>query len=60
MFRILNFKFSCLRNLEPACHQFSKSEIEVADFDRLLSKLERIKMNHPATKEMLVAIKESG
>ena len=36
-----------------------KSEIEVADFDRLLSKLELIQVN-PATKDLLIRIKESG
>ena len=37
----------------------SKSEIEVADFDRLLSRLERVDMAVPAMRELLVAIKES-
>ena len=37
----------------------SKSEIEVADFDRLFSRLERVEMAHTAMRELLVAIKES-
>ena len=36
-----------------------KSEIEVADFDRLFSRLERVEMAVPAMRELLVAIKES-
>ena len=36
-----------------------KSEIEVADFDRLFSRLERVDMAVPAMRELLVAIKES-
>ncbi len=38
----------------------SKSEIEVADFDRLLAKLERVRMQHETMRELLVLIKESG
>lgn len=38
-----------------------KSEIEVADFDRLLSKLDRVKgMKSVALREMLILIKASG
>ena len=37
----------------------AKSEIEVADFDRLLSKIENLKM-HTSLKELLVKIKDSG
>ncbi|XP_040576743.1 uncharacterized protein [Lepeophtheirus salmonis] len=36
-----------------------KSEIEIADFDRLLSKLEGVKLN-TLMKELLLVIKESG
>ena len=36
-----------------------KSEIEVADFDRLLSKLELVKVQ-PATKDLLINLKNSG
>lgn len=51
------------------CHEFTadsaqlstaKAEIEKADFDRLLCKLEGIKIKHEAMKAMLLAIKESG
>ena len=36
-----------------------KSEIEVADFDRLLSKIEFVRMSRPL-RNMLISIKESG
>ena len=36
-----------------------KSEIEVADFDRLLSKLEAVEVAQPL-RDLLVRIKESG
>jgi hypothetical protein len=37
----------------------SKSEIEVADFDRILSKIENIQMNQNL-RDLLVKVKESG
>ena len=37
----------------------AKSEIEVADFDRLLSKIENLNMRS-SLKELLVKIKDSG
>ena len=52
------------------CHEFStskseassaeaKSEIEVADFDRLLSKIENLNMRS-SLKDLLIKIKDSG
>ena len=52
------------------CHEFStskstassseaKSEIEVADFDRLLSKIENLSMRN-SLRELLLKIKDSG
>ena len=40
--------------------QESKSEIEVADFDRLLTKLEQIQVRQPSMRKLLVELKESG
>ena len=37
----------------------AKSEIEVADFDRLLSKIENLRMN-VALRDLLIKIKNSG
>ena len=48
-----------LYSLDRAQVRQSKSEIEVADFDRLFSRLERIEMAVPAMRELLVAIKET-
>lgn len=39
--------------------QVRKSEIEVADFDRLLSKIEFLDLSQPM-REMLIRIKDSG
>lgn len=38
----------------------SKSEIEIADFDRLLSKLEPLRMRSPSLKTLLITIRNSG
>ena len=38
----------------------SKSEIEVADFDRLFTKLESINISQPSMKELLTRLKDSG
>ena len=37
-----------------------KSEIEVADFDRLSSKLENLRIRFPAMRKILMTVKESG
>ena len=33
-----------------------KSEIEVADFDRLLAKIEHVPMENPAMRELLIKV----
>jgi len=52
----------CQEFISKKCDQphQSKSEIEVADFDRLFTKLETIKVEQPSMKKLLVRLKESG
>ena len=55
--RLFCEKFSTAQS--ESTNSESKSEIEVADFDRLLSKIENIRMDN-ALRDLLVKIKNSG
>ena len=55
--RLFCEKFSTAQS--ESTNSESKSEIEVADFDRLLSKIENIRMDN-ALRDLLVKIKKSG
>ena len=55
--RLLCQEFATSKSKASSCE--AKSEIEVADFDRLFSKLENLPMKG-SMKNLLVKIKESG